>query len=158
MRADELVRARWLDVYRDSQKRLGLAVHGKGSKDRQLRLTAHAWELIVALHGGKRSIDPKDASPLIPTYWSTRPNRVTVWQWVKDAVNKAVKDGTLAKSTASTHSFRHGYATLGLVSGASLMTVSQNLGHASTETTEKFYLHLVHGLKDQVVDFLPSFA
>lgn len=33
--------------------------------------------------------------------------------------------------------------------------VGQNLGHASTE---KFYLYLVHGLKDQVVDYLPAFA
>ena len=158
MRADEVSKARWQDVYRDPEKRLGLLVHGKGSKDRELRLTGRLWELIVGLHGGKRSIDPKDTSPLIPTYWGTQPNRVCVWQWVKDAVNAAVVAGTLQKSTASTHFFRHGYASLGIVSGASLMTVSRNLGHASTETTEKFYLHLVTGLKDQVVDYLPVFA
>jgi site-specific recombinase XerD len=106
LRADELAKARWLDVYSDSGKRLGLALHGKGSKDRQLRFTARAWELIVALHGGKRNIDPKDESPLIPTHWGTRPSRTAVWQWVKDAVNAAVKMGTLQKSTASSHLFR----------------------------------------------------
>jgi hypothetical protein len=50
------------------------------------------------------------------------------------------------------------WASLGLVSGASLLTVSHGLGHASTEVTERFYLHRVHGLKDQVVDFLPAFS
>ena len=63
------------------------------------------------------------------------------------------KDGHLQKSTASSHFFRRCYATLGLISGASLITVSQN-----RVTPEKFYLHLVHGLKDQVVDYLPAFA
>lgn len=39
------------------------------------------------------------------------------------------------------HTLRHSHATNLLKSGASLKAVSQNLGHARTETTSRFYIH-----------------
>jgi integrase/recombinase XerD len=53
------------------------------------------------------------------------------------------------------HSSRHSFATLLLMNGNDINTVSKLLGHSKLDHTMK-YLHLVNGLKRKAVDSLPE--
>lgn len=63
-------------------------------------------------------------------------------QWVKD---------TGIKRDITFHCFRHTYATLQLLSGTDLYTVSKMLGHKNIKTTQ-IYAKVVDELKQQTVD------
>ena len=56
--------------------------------------------------------------------------------------------------TISIHGLRHTHASLLLFAGVSVASVAKRLGHASINTTEKTYLHIIHELENKDVDLV----
>lgn len=54
----------------------------------------------------------------------------------------------------SVHGLRHTHASLLLFAGVSIASVAKRLGHASMNTTEKTYLHIIHELENKDVDLV----
>ena len=54
----------------------------------------------------------------------------------------------------SIHGLRHTHASLLLFAGVSIASVARRLGHASMNTTQKTYLHIIQELENQDVDLV----
>lgn len=54
----------------------------------------------------------------------------------------------------SIHGLRHTHASLLFAAGVSLASVSKRLGHSSTQTTQKVYLHLINELENKDNDIV----
>lgn len=54
----------------------------------------------------------------------------------------------------SIHGLRHTHASLLLFAGVSIASVSKRLGHASMNTTQDTYLHVIHELENKDVDIV----
>ena len=54
----------------------------------------------------------------------------------------------------SVHGLRHTHASLLLFAGVSIASVAKRLGHASINTTQKTYLHIIRELENQDVDLV----
>lgn len=54
----------------------------------------------------------------------------------------------------SIHGLRHTHASLLLFAGVSIASVAKRLGHASMNTTEKVYLHVIQELENKDVDLV----
>ena len=54
----------------------------------------------------------------------------------------------------SVHGLRHTHASLLLFAGVSIASVAKRLGHASMNTTEKTYLHIIQELENKDVDLV----
>lgn len=52
------------------------------------------------------------------------------------------------------HGLRHTHASVLLFAGVSVASVARRLGHASINTTQKTYLHIIHELENQDVDLI----
>lgn len=52
------------------------------------------------------------------------------------------------------HALRHTHASLLLFAGVSIASVAKRLGHASMNTTQKIYLHIIQELENQDVDLV----
>ena len=56
--------------------------------------------------------------------------------------------------TISVHGLRHTHASLLLFAGVSIASVARRLGHASMNTTQKTYLHIIQELENQDIDLV----
>ena len=56
--------------------------------------------------------------------------------------------------TISLHGLRHTHASLLLFAGVSIASVARRLGHASMNTTQKTYLHIIQELENKDVDLV----
>ena len=54
----------------------------------------------------------------------------------------------------SIHGLRHTHASLLLFAGVSIASVAKRLGHASMNTTEKTYLHVIQELENKDLDLV----
>lgn len=54
----------------------------------------------------------------------------------------------------SVHGLRHTHASLLLFAGVSIASVARRLGHASINTTQKTYLHIIQELENQDIDLV----
>lgn len=54
----------------------------------------------------------------------------------------------------SVHGLRHTHASLLLFAGVSIASVARRLGHASMNTTQKTYLHIIQELENQDIDLV----
>ena len=54
----------------------------------------------------------------------------------------------------SVHGLRHTHASILLFAGVSIASVAKRLGHASINTTQKTYLHIIQELENQDVDLV----
>ena len=52
------------------------------------------------------------------------------------------------------HGLRHTHASLLLFAGVSIASVARRLGHASINTTQKTYLHIIQELENQDIDLV----
>lgn len=57
-------------------------------------------------------------------------------------------------STISIHGLRHTHASLLLYAGVSIASVARRLGHASMNTTQKTYLHIIQELESKDLDIV----
>lgn len=58
------------------------------------------------------------------------------------------------RAVISVHGLRHTHASLLLFAGVSIASVAKRLGHASMNTTQKTYLHIIQELENQDVDLV----
>ena len=56
--------------------------------------------------------------------------------------------------TISVHGLRHTHASLLLFAGVSIASVARRLGHASINTTQKTYLHIIQELENKDIDLV----
>jgi len=109
-----------------------LTVHGKGGKNRFIRLTDEMIELL-------ESIRPENWDPDDPIWVSQKGNPLStcrMWAIVKQAAKRAG-----IKKEVSPHFMRHSHATHALDRGAPIHLVQAQLGHVSLATTSK-YVHV----------------
>lgn len=81
--------------------------------------------------------------------------------FVKGKVYNSTANDTLARhcrsanvSVISIHGLRHTHASLLLFAGVSIASVSKRLGHASMNTTQETYLHVIRELENKDVDII----
>jgi site-specific recombinase XerD len=146
LRAAELLEAR-LGDFRSEGQRLTLQVHGKGSKNRLIPVTAE----------GRRALDRYLAhraitlvgAPQQPLLSSlTQPGQAprygSLYQSLKGWLNRAIDGSGLSMAQkvdaaqASPHWLRHTCATRYLENGAPIDVVGQLLGHADPRTTARY--------------------
>jgi integrase/recombinase XerD len=128
LRAEELATLCWRDARADGAGGGLLTVFGKGSKTRHLRLDPETWALLSSWRG-----DAADGDPIFTSREGGALSTVQVWRIVSRAAKRA-------GSKASPHWLRHCHASHAIDHGCDLRTLQQSLGHASSETTER-YIH-----------------
>ena len=57
-------------------------------------------------------------------------------------------------SVIAIHGLRHTYASLLFFAGVSIASVARRLGHASINTTQKTYLHIIQELENKDIDLV----
>lgn len=127
VRVEEAHKMCWKDINNGV-----LTVHGKGGKNRFIRLTEETLELL-------ESIRPENWQPDDPVWVSQKGNPLStcrMWAIVKEAAKRAG-----IKKDVSPHFMRHSHATHALDRGAPIHLVQAQLGHASLATTSK-YVHV----------------
>ena len=71
---------------------------------------------------------------------------------VNDALCRTCKKSNIPNITI--HGLRHTHASLLLFAGVSIASVARRLGHASINTTQKTYLHIIQELENKDVDLV----
>ncbi len=103
------------------------------------------WQLIVQF-----SVMVKDLPADKPLF--VKEERNTYNSTVNDALERVCKKADVP--VISIHGLRHTHASLLLFAGVSIASVAKRLGHASMNTTEKTYLHIIHELENKDVDLV----
>jgi integrase/recombinase XerD len=121
---------------------------GKGGKRREIPLKTEVIEAVKEYLEGERK-DSKFAQSefLIHTNRAAKMDR--------DAVNKLLKKhGMQLNMVMKPHKFRHTFCTNLLKKGADLTVVAKLAGHASIQTTAKFYINTSQEDKRNAVNLL----
>jgi integrase/recombinase XerD len=121
---------------------------GKGGKRREIPLKTEVIEAVKEYLEGERK-DSKFAQSefLILTNRAAKMDR--------DAVNKLLKKhGMQLNMVMKPHKFRHTFCTSLLKKGADLTVVAKLAGHASIQTTAKFYINTSQEDKRNAVNLL----
>lgn len=71
---------------------------------------------------------------------------------INDVLRRRCK--TAGVPTISIHGLRHTHASLLLFAGVSIASVARRLGHASINTTQKTYLHIIQELENKDIDLV----
>jgi len=144
LRASELCALRWDDVMMDGEKPAGLVVRrGKGGKAREVELHPKAWAAIMDYAGHYRG---ERIFNTVPTarHGARKPlTRHSLLGIIK-------RTGDRVGARLFTHMMRHTHASAALENGASVVSLSHRLGHASVAMTLDCYTHS----DDKVVEFL----
>ncbi len=146
LRVHELVKLNVSQVDRMARKLL--RVRGKGGTLTNLKLNAQTMQLLVPWLRDREARAPAGEEALFLSSRGTRLSIRTVENWF---VKLRVAMGTAKKLTP--HTLRHSFATLQLLNGADLPTVSGNMRHADVNST-LWYLHLIDRRKDEAIDRL----
>jgi len=101
------------------------------------------WQLIMQLSGLLRSL-PSDKPIFVdgPVYNST----------INDVLARHCRN--VDAPVITVHGLRHTHASLLLFAGVSIASVSKRLGHASMNTTQSTYLHVIRELENKDVDIV----
>lgn len=152
-RRGEIAEAKLTDITQDAHGNFWLLLHGKGSKDRSVPISADLYKLGLsyrAATGLSPSPTPAAGEPLELVLNLAGKNGLTdemLWRIVRDACHQTASaieendpSGALKLRQASTHWLRHSRASH-LVQSASITSVQKFLGHESLETTG-LYQHI----------------
>jgi integrase/recombinase XerD len=124
-----------------------LKLRGKGSKERLVPLGGFAQralsDYLVRLRPELATKQSKTTSALFLNSRGTRLSRVSAWQIVSDAADRAGLKGKI-----SPHVFRHSYATHLLDGGADIRVVQELLGHSSVTTTQIYTLVTIDKVRE----------
>lgn len=154
IRISEFCGANWGDLFEDRYGNIGLKIHGKGNKDRIVKIKPSVWMVLRDYRKRMRlspAIDARDRRPLIQCRLSA--NNVE-GRYKRDNVVKLTK--RLAKKAGinkdvSPHWFRHTFATLAMEGGADMEKLRKQLGHSNYEQIKR-YVHNTKGLQDTAAD------
>lgn len=103
------------------------------------------WQLIVQFSALIKGL-PEDAPLFI------RGGKNIYNSTANDALTRVCKKAGVP--IISIHGLRHTHASLLLFAGVSIASVAKRLGHASMNTTEKTYLHIIQELENKDVDLV----
>ena len=121
---------------------MGIAVTGKGNKQRMVSLTPVAIEAITNYLNLERSDmiinTERDEGWLFVSRSGRQLNRETVWQQIQ---RYAARIG--CGKDIGPHTLRHSFGTHLLAGGADIRALPEMLGHASIRTTQ-IYTHVDH--------------
>ena len=152
LRVSELVNLKLSNIYAEEQM---LQIFGKGDKERWVPINPRALKLMQDYILTLRShlpIVPGEEKYVFLNLRGHHLSRVAVFQFIKDAVEKAG-----IHKTVSPHSLRHSFATELVQNGADLRAVQEMLGHESLSTTE-IYTHLSRQyLRDTISTYHPHY-
>ncbi|MDD4549672.1 MAG: tyrosine-type recombinase/integrase [Syntrophomonadaceae bacterium] len=151
-RVSELSLAMWKDFFIGPQGENCLNIHGKGHKDRIIKINQSLWDIIIKYRKGKSlctEINPNDLSPLLINKYGKAYSSQSLWKVVK----VVAKEAGLNKKP-SPHWLRHTFATEAAKDPTTnLWRLQQDLGHASLTTTQQ-YVHVAQDMADTSVDHL----
>jgi len=94
-----------------------------------------------------------DRSPFLFTTVRGNPVRPTAYAGIFSRSAKAI-----GRPDSTPHTLRHSHASLLFHEGASLIAVSQRLGHRNPQVTLNTYAHLMKGADDHLADVLEPFT
>jgi integrase/recombinase XerD len=150
LRVSELAEARWQDLYRDSQGRLGLWItYGKGGKARPVAIKPPVFAALAKAHGSDQ-LAARDPRPLLANQRGKHFTQRGLGKIVRQAARRAGID-----KPVSPHWLRHSHFTLAALNGAPVYTIQSSAGHAHIESNER-YLHLAIGLQEQTPNYTPD--
>lgn len=151
-RVSELAGLNWRDFYIAPGGQIAVTIHGKGHKERQLKVNESLWKLIQRYREEKclsAEIDPRDLSPLLINRFGNPYHPQSLWKMVKQCCDEAG-----IHKNVSPHWLRHTFATeVSRDGNASIWRLQQDMGHASLYTTQA-YVHIARGMEDTSVDHL----
>lgn len=147
VRVTELCEIRLSDLDREERK---INIRGKGRKNRNVYYKKSLDFLMdVWVEEIRPTVYHADTSPyLFPTSHSENITRQTVEEKVREAAEEADLQDTYGPNadghelhTVTPHVLRHSFAMAALSDGWDIYTLSQALGHESTDVTASTYLH-----------------
>ena len=110
------------------------------SSNRKVQLD---WQLVIQFATLVRELPPQD-----PIFVKGHVYNATI----NDALERRCLKAEVPVITI--HGLRHTHASLLLFAGVSIASVAKRLGHASMNTTEKTYLHVIRELENKDVDLV----
>lgn len=151
-RVSELSNSMWRDIFIGPGGERCMNIHGKGHKDRIIKINNSLWEIIVNYRKDKSlstEINPGDLSPLLINKYGKPYTPQYLWKTVK-----AVSTEAGLNKNPSPHWLRHTFATEAAKDpSTNLWRLQQDLGHASLTTTQQ-YVHIAQDMADTSVDHL----
>jgi site-specific recombinase XerD len=155
LRRDEITHLHWSDLQRQGRNRI-LAVHGKGSKLRQIKLTASVESTIEAWREHHPFGDEGNALIFTRVMKNGRVTNLPITDKVVWLVVKKSAD-TAGLGKIAPHDLRRSFARGAFEAGASFELIRQSLGHSNIATTERYVnsaLELDHAATDIWADVL----
>jgi site-specific recombinase XerD len=136
LRRDEITHISWGDLQRQGNNRI-IGVHGKGSKLRQIKLTASVANAIEAWRPYHPDSD-SDSSIMFTRIFKN--GRVTTLPITDKTVFDVVRDAAIAAGLGriAPHDLRRSFARGAFEAGASFELIRQSLGHSNIATTERY--------------------
>lgn len=151
-RRGELAGIMWRDIFIGAGGEYCVRIHGKGHKDRILKLNQSLWECVVQYRqdqGLNHHIDAADKSPLLMNKYGNNYDPQSIWKIVK----QSAADAGLNKKI-SPHWIRHSFATeVARDKNSNIWRLQHDMGHASLNTTQQ-YVHIAQGMEDTSIDHL----
>jgi len=146
VRVTELCEIRLSDLDREERK---INIRGKGRKNRNVYYQQSLDFLMdVWVEERRPAVYHSDSPYLFPTSHSENITRQTVEEKVREAAEEADLQDTYGPNadghelhTVTPHVLRHSFAMDALNEGWDIYTLSQALGHESTDVTASTYLH-----------------
>jgi len=138
MRQGEILNLRWQDV--DFKNQLVMVRHSKAGKPRFVNINTELTDTLKRM-------------PTVSDYVFGTPKGRANFTLYRKPFETAVKTAGLGNFRF--HDLRHDYASTLVMKGIDLKTVSELLGHATTQMTER-YSHLSPAHKRAAVELLPQ--
>lgn len=155
LRRDEITHLHWSDLQKQGKNRV-LAVHGKGSKLRQIKLTPSVEQVIETWREHHPFGDEDDVLIFTRIVKGGRVTKLSITDksvWL--VVRKAAE--TVGLGGVAPHDLRRSFARGAYEAGASFELIRQSLGHSNIATTERYVnsaLELDHAATDIWADAL----
>ncbi len=124
----------------DYKKNSGFVPTKNRSSMRKVELD---WQMIIQFSELTKSLPPDEPIFIKGPIYNSTANAV-----LERCCKKA------GVPTISIHGLRHTHASLLLFAGVSIASVARRLGHASINTTQKTYLHIIQELENKDVDLV----
>lgn len=138
LRISELCNASWGDIYEGTSGQTMIKVHGKGDKERRLKIRPDIFSLLLQYRATQNLSIIIGSNVEEPLIVNTRGKQLND-RVVRYMISRAAKRAGINKNV-SPHWFRHSAITFALDDGAGIDEVRRMAGHSDIRTTQQ-YLH-----------------